>query len=83
MNERTNIRTDKRQGESYISLGINAGSINTLILAIKTTFVSWLVTLKIGSRSPKYSKRFRLSLRYSCASLVGIKTKMQEIYYFL
>ena len=32
-----------------------------------------LVTLKMRSRSPKYSKLFRL---------VGIKTKMQEIYHF-
>ena len=39
-------------------------------LAIKPTFVSLLVTLKMGSRSSMYNKLFRLSLRYSCASLV-------------
>ena len=43
---------------------------------------SKLVTLKMGSRLPMYIKLFRLSLRYSCASLVGIKTNMQEIYHF-
>ena len=53
-----------------------------LILALKSTFLSWLVTLKMGSKSPKYSKLVRFSFRYSCASLVGIKTKMQEIYHF-
>ena len=50
-----------------------------LILAIKATFVNWAVTLKMRPKSPKYSKLFRLSLRYGCASLVRIKTKMQEI----
>ena len=57
-------------------------SRNTTFLAIKSLFVSWLVTLKMGSRSSKYSKHFKLSLKYNCASLVVIKTKMQEIYHF-
>ena len=30
-----------------------------------------------------YDTLFRLSLRYRCASLDGIKTKMQEIYHFI
>ena len=28
-----------------------------------------------------YNKLFRLSIRYSCASLIGIKIKMQVIYH--
>ena len=36
---------------------------NISFLAIKQTFVSWLVTLKIGPMSPTYRKLFRLSLK--------------------
>ena len=55
-------------------------SRNISFLAIKSTFVSQRMTLKIGPRSSEHSKLFRLSYRYSCISLVRIKIRVQEIY---
>ena len=45
-------------------------------------FVSWLLTLIMGSRSPKDIQLQRLSKRYICASLERIKPMAQEIYHF-
>ena len=53
-----------------------------LIFSKKSNFCQLATDLENEVQATKYSKFSRLSLRYSSASLVGIKTKMQEIYHF-
>ena len=76
-NQRTNTRTDKRQGESYIPLGINAGGIIILLAAmlfngakqfeqfwLKVTQRTFLYCFKIRS-VVKHGKSFKLFAIFS------------------
>ena len=45
-------------------------------------FYKLAIDLENGVNVPKHSQLFRLSERYSCAALVGIKPKVQKIYQF-
>ena len=53
-----------------------------LVFSNQINFCQLAGDLENGVKSSKHSLLFRSFFRCSCASLVGIKTKMQEIYHY-